>query len=93
MIRTVSLSADAKKDIKTCPNQIIRKLMAWVGSIQRVGLDETRKSPGWHDELLKGKWAGYRSVRLNIAYRAIYRITKNGALDLVLVETVNKHKY
>jgi proteic killer suppression protein len=58
-----------------------------------LAFEETRKSPGWHDEPLKGKWTGHRSVRLNIAYRAIYRITKDGSLDLDLVETVNKHKY
>jgi proteic killer suppression protein len=51
------------------------------------------ESPGWHDEPLKGKWAGHRSVRLNIAYRAIYRISNEGSLELVLVETVNKHRY
>ncbi|STX29298.1 Uncharacterised protein [Legionella beliardensis] len=26
---------------------------------------ETRKSPGWHDEPLKGERAGQRSIRLN----------------------------
>lgn len=93
MIRTVSLSAEAKKDIKTCPTHVVRKFMAWVGSVQAVGLEETRKSPGWHDEPLKGKWASHRSVRLNIAYRAIYRISNEGSLELVLVETVNKHRY
>lgn len=67
--------------------------MAWVGSVQTVGLEETRKSHGWHDEPLKGKWAGYRSIRLNIAYRAIYRVTKDGALELALVEAVNKQRY
>lgn len=93
MIRTVSLSADAKKDLKACPTHIVRKFMAWVGSVQTVGLEETRKSPGWHDEPLKGKWTGHRSVRLNIAYRALYRISKDGSLELVLVETVNKYRY
>lgn len=93
MIRAVSLSAAAKKDLKTCPPQVVRKFMGWVGSVQAVGLEEVRKSSGWHDEALKGDWSGYRSIRLNLAYRAIYRITRDGTVELALVEAVNKHRY
>ena len=67
--------------------------MAWVGSVQTVGLEATRRSPGFHDEPLKGKWAGHRSIRLSIAYRAIYAIRDDGIVEFALVEAVNKHKY
>lgn len=67
--------------------------MAWVGSVQTVGLDETRRSPGFHDEPLKGKWEGYRSIRLSRSYRAIYSIHEDGAVEFVRVETVSKHEY
>ena len=93
MIRTVVLSASARKDIKKCPPYIVRKLMGWIGSVQAVGLENTRQSPGYHDEPLKGKLAGHRSIRLSNSYRAIYLIMDDGAVEFVLVETVNKHKY
>ena len=67
--------------------------MAWVGSVQTVGLEETRTSPGYHDEPLKGAWAGYRSIRLSKAYRAIYAVRDDGTVEFALVEAVNKHRY
>jgi proteic killer suppression protein len=67
--------------------------MGWVGSVQRVGLERTRLVPGYHDEPLKGEWLGYRSIRLNKAYRAIYSIRNDAIVEFALVETVNKHQY
>lgn len=29
---------------------------------------------GFHDEVLRGEWQGYRSSRLNLKYRVIYRL-------------------
>jgi toxin HigB-1 len=93
VIRAVVLSGRARKDLRQCPSQIIRKFMAWVGSVQAMGLEEVRKLPGYHDEALKGQWAGYRSVRLNKAYRAIYCIQHDGVIEFARVDTVNKHEY
>ena len=93
MIVVVVLSATARKDLKKCPIHIVRKFMAWVGSVQTVGLEATRRNPGYHDEPLKGEWAGHRSIRLSSSYRAIYIIRNDGAVEFALVETVNKHRY
>jgi len=93
VITVVVLSVNARKDLRKCPLHIVRKLMAWVGSVQTVGLEATRRVPGFHDEPLKGKWAGHRSIRLSVAYRAIYAIRDDGAVEFALVETVNKHQY
>ena len=57
------------------------------------GLNETRKIPGYHDEPLKGKRAGQRSIRLNRAYRAIYTVEKDGTIKFVEILEVNKHEY
>ncbi len=43
--------------------------------------------------VLKGRWQGYRAVRLSDAYRAIYIIRANGSVETVYVEEVNKHDY
>ena len=48
--------------------------------LDSVGLEATRRVPGFHDEPLRGHWAGYRSVRLSVFYQAIYAIRDDGAL-------------
>ena len=48
---------------------------------------------GYHDEPLKGRRLGQRSIRLNKAYRAIYELKNNGTTELVHIEEVNKHDY
>ena len=63
-----------------------------MGSVGR-GLREIRKLPGYHDEPLKGDRLGQRSIRLNKAYRAIYIQEKDGAINLIIIEEVNKHEY
>lgn len=82
------------KQLRKCPKHIVRNLMAWAGAVQLEGLEEVRKLPGYHDEPLRGEWEGYRSIRLSRAYRAIYAIREDrDGLELVEVETVNKHRY
>lgn len=93
MIKAVVLSARARKDLRQCPAHIVRKFMAWVGAVQSTGLEEVRKLPGYHDEVLKGQWSGYRSIRLNQAYRAIYAVQDDGTIEFVRVDAVNKHEY
>jgi len=39
---------------------------------------------------LKGEWKGYRAIRLNAAYRAIYQNAKAGTIHLVYVEEVQQ---
>ena len=89
----VKLSARAKKDLKKVPLPIALKLTAWIEDVGHRGLSVVRKIPGYHDEPLKGKRQGQRSIRLNIAYRAIYIIKKSGEISLVEVQEVNKHDY
>ena len=52
-----------------------------------------RKHKGFHDEPLKGKRRGQRSVRLNRAYRAIYVEREAGKFELIQVLEVNEHGY
>ena len=93
MVTVVVLSPAARKDLRKCPQHFVQKLMAWVGSVETAGLESTRTRPGWHDEPLRGKWQGHRSIRLSKAYRAIYTISEDGTVEFALVETVSKHKY
>jgi proteic killer suppression protein len=93
VITVVVISTSARKDLRKCPTHIVRNFMVWVGSVQAIGLEATRRIPGYHDEPLKGQWQGYRSVRLSHAYRAIYLVRDDGTIEFAQVETVNKHRY
>lgn len=93
MIRRVELSRLAQRQLRKVPAYIVRKLLAWVESVERDGLEEVRKIPGFHDEPLQGDRRGQRSIRLSIAYRAIYEIRKDGLVEFASVEEVSKHDY
>jgi proteic killer suppression protein len=89
----VRFSVRAKKDLKKVPLFIALKLEAWIEDVGHRGLIEVRKVPGYHDEALKGKRKGQRSIRLNIAYRAIYVVNKACEINFVEIQEVNKHEY
>ena len=93
MIRKVDLSKNAIKDLRVVPIYIVVKLKSWVELVETVGLEASRKSPGYHDESLKGKRLGQRSIRLSRSYRAIYLIRRHGSTEVVMVREVNKHAY
>ncbi len=92
-IFNVITSPNAKDDLKKVPLAIAVKLSGWIDAVGRMGLREVKKIPGYHDEPLKGKRRGQRSIRLNIAYRAIYVINKEGNVEFVEIKEVNKHEY
>lgn len=75
------------------PMYIVIKLMGWVEDVQKRGLPEVRKLPGFHDEPLKGNRRGERSIRLSRSYRAIYIVDENQQKAMVMVLEVNKHEY
>jgi proteic killer suppression protein len=54
-IFTVEIAKSALKDMIKIPKHVILKLQAWVDDIENIGLREARKTPGYHDEPLKGK--------------------------------------
>ena len=58
-----------------------------------IGLLETRKISGFHDEPLRGDRFSQRSIRLNRAYRAIYIVDEYEKIVTVKVIEVNKHEY
>lgn len=91
-IRTVVLSEHAKRQLRRVPTHIVLKLAAWTELVETNGLDHARRVPGFHDELLRGRRSGQRSIRLNRAYRAIY-VEVTGALEFLRIEEVSKHDY
>lgn len=87
------LSRSAKKALPKLPSYIVTKLEGWIDEVLNSSLEEVRKVQGYHNEPLKGKWEGYRSIRLSKAYRAIYEITEDGEITVIEIVEVNKHEY
>ena len=81
------------KKIKKVPLPIVNKLEHWIVQIERHGIREVRKIKGFHDEPLKGKRKGQRSIRLSRSWRAIYREEKYDNINIIIVEEINKHDY
>ncbi len=92
MITNVRVTASAEKDLAKLPRHIVVNFRNWVRSVRLEGLDNVRLIKGYHDEPLKGKRAGQRSIRLSRSYRAIY-VIRNEEIELAVVEEVNKHEY
>ncbi len=88
---SVLLTKFAEKQLRRLPKNIKEALFYWAVSVEKYGIREIRKLPGYHDEPLKGDRKGQRSVRLNKAYHAIYVETKEG-IEITVIE-VNKHEY
>ena len=89
----VRVSKQVEKDLRSVPAHIAFKLQSWIDGVRNEGLREIRKRPGFHDEPLKGKCQGQRSIRLNKGYRAIYEIDTSGTIHFIEVVEVNKHEY
>ena len=82
-----------QKQLRKTPKDIIKLLQRWALAVETVGLAETRKVPGLHDEALKGRLKGYRSVRLGHKWRAIYKYKKEGEIQIVKLKEVTAHEY
>lgn len=89
----VSLSRKAERDLKKIPKHIVMKLIAWIELVGKDGLSEARKISGYHDEPLLGKRKQQRSIRLSLAYRAIYKVNEKNEIHFVEILEVNKHEY
>jgi len=91
-VRTkVSRTRGFEKQLAKVPGFIRKKVIFWVFLVESNGVWEVMKSRGFHDEPLKGERKSQRSVRLNKAYRLIYRIISD-RVHLELLE-VHKHEY
>ncbi|MBT7668881.1 MAG: hypothetical protein HN623_04830 [Bdellovibrionales bacterium] len=89
----IHITKKAEKQLSKVPIYIKETLLLWASSVEMVGMREIRKIPAYHDEPLRGKRKGERSVRLSRAYRAIYRELDNGDFILIEIIEVNKHDY
>ncbi len=89
----IEISKSARGELIKIPHSIQDSFAKWIDRIEKMGIQETRKIKGYHDEPLKGDRKGQRSVRLNKAYRAIYIQRNLGDFKILEVLEINKHRY
>ena len=79
--------------MKSVPTHIVIKLQAWIEMVGTCGLNSISEVPGYRNEALQGKRKGQYSIRLNKAYRAIYKIDRLNNIQLIEIMRVTKHEY
>ncbi|MGM0554542.1 MULTISPECIES: type II toxin-antitoxin system mRNA interferase toxin, RelE/StbE family [unclassified Thioalkalivibrio] len=80
-----------EKSLAAAPPEVQKRYEKWKDIVTISGPQGLRHIRGFNDEALSGKWKGFRSSRLNIQYRVIYRVEKDKVL--VEVEKVTPHDY
>jgi addiction module RelE/StbE family toxin len=55
-------------------NRSLNPYEKWKDIASLSGPPGLRQITGFHDEALSGEWKGYRSSRLGLQYRVIYRV-------------------
>ena len=89
----VIVSKKAEKQLRSLPAHVVIKLQGWISGVKIEGLRNVRKIPGFHDEPLRGKRQGQRSIRLSKGYRACYIVDSKGNTHIAEIKEVNKHEY
>ena len=82
---------NAIKQLKSLPIDVLMRYEKWKDIVVISGPKGLKQIKGFNDEALRGEWKGYRSSRLNIQYRIIYKI-ENEQLFVKVVK-VTAHDY
>jgi len=75
----------AVKSLGSLPNDVLKRYEKWKDIVAISGPTGLRQIEGFRDEALRGEWKGYRSSRLNLRYRIIYKVEK----ERILVQVIN----
>ena len=73
------------------PVEILKRYEKWKDIARLSGPPGLRAIKGFNDEALSGEWKGYRSSRLGLQWRVIYRVL--GDAFLIEVVQVTPHDY
>jgi addiction module RelE/StbE family toxin len=79
------------RSLGNIPVRIKKEYEIWKRIIELQGIKGLREIKGYHDETLKGEWKGFRSSRLSLQWRVIYKAEKEN-LEVYIID-VNAHKY
>ena len=73
------------------PRDVLKRYEKWKDIVSISGPEGLRLIKGFHDEALKGEWHGFRSSRLGIQYRVIYKLERK--VLYVKVIDITPHDY
>jgi addiction module RelE/StbE family toxin len=79
------------KSLKKIPLNIRKEYEVWKRVVEFQGTQGLREMKGYHDESLKGVWKGFRSSRLSLQWRVIYKSEKE-EFEIYVID-INAHKY
>lgn len=79
------------KALAAAPTEVQQRYEKWKDIVRISGPQGLKLIKGFKDEALSVNWKGFRSSRLNIQYRVIYKVQKDQVL--VEVERVTPHDY
>jgi addiction module RelE/StbE family toxin len=79
------------KQVAAVPKDILKRYEKWKDIAAISGPPGLRLIRGFRDETLSGKWRGYRSSRLGLQWRVIYRVVVEKML--FQVASITAHDY
>ena len=79
------------KALRKTPKPILVRYEAWKRIVELDGPIGLKHIRGFRDEALTGNWKGFRSSRLSLQWRVIYKVEKS-ELQVYVFE-VNPHEY
>ncbi len=79
------------KQLDAAPRVILKRYEKWKDIAMISGPPGLRLIKGFHDEAFRGEWEGYRSSRLGLQFRVVYRVIPEQAL--LQVEHITPHDY
>ena len=80
-----------EKQLDAVPREILKRYEKWKDIAMISGPPGLRLIKGFYDEALRGEWQGYRSSRLGLQYRVIYRVIPEQSLFQVV--QITPHDY
>ncbi len=79
------------KQLNSLQVDILKRYEKWKDIVTISGPNGLKLIKGFNDEPLQGEWKGYRSSRLNLQYRVIYKVDNEQLF--VYVVKVTPHDY
>jgi addiction module RelE/StbE family toxin len=79
------------RQVASAPQEIVKRYEKWKDIAAISGPPGLLLIRGFRDEALSGKWRGYRSCRLGLHWRVIYRVI--GRKLLFQVASLTAHDY
>ncbi|HNX75538.1 MAG TPA: type II toxin-antitoxin system mRNA interferase toxin, RelE/StbE family [Candidatus Rifleibacterium sp.] len=80
------------KELELLPVEILKRYEKWKDIVAISGPVGLRQIKGFNDEPLHGEWKGYRSSRLNIQYRIIYKIENEQFFVKIIKVTAHDYR-